>query len=117
MRGNAQLSILTTRTSGRGRVTVVKGAGVGSCVSIGSLERIRIGRYEKDSELALPSRNISRLHCTVEYDGMKNMYIITDFSTNGTFIGGQRLPKGIPVLFPPGTVLMLAGNDNLIELN
>lgn len=116
MRGNAQLSILTTGNTGRGRVTVMKGAGVGSSVTIGSLERIRIGRNSKDSELALPSRNISRLHCTAEYDGMKNMYIITDYSTNGTFIGEQRLPKGIPVMLPPGTVLMLAGSDNQIEL-
>lgn len=95
---------------------MMKGAGVGSSVTIGSLERIRIGRNSKDSELALPSRNISRLHCTAEYDGMKNMYIITDYSTNGTFIGEQRLPKGIPVMLPPGTVLMLAGSDNQIEL-
>lgn len=54
-------------------------------------QRFVIGR-EPPAEVVLPSPVVSRKHCTVEFNNGK--VFITDTSSNGVFIGQDRLVKG-----------------------
>ena len=54
-------------------------------------QKFVIGR-ESPAEVVLPSPVVSRKHCTVEFDNGK--VFITDTSSNGVFIGQNRLVKG-----------------------
>ena len=51
-------------------------------------ETVSIGRGSQN-DICLPDVNISRLHMTITC--MDNMYIVTDKSTNGTFINSKRV--------------------------
>ncbi|MBJ94302.1 MAG: pilus assembly protein TadA [Rickettsiales bacterium] len=51
-------------------------------------ERIRIGR-EGGNELVLPYMEVSRFHA--EVSGSEQGVVLTDRSTNGTFVNGQRV--------------------------
>ena len=54
-------------------------------------QRFIIGR-EPPADVVLPSPVVSRKHCTVEFDNGR--VFITDTSSNGVFIGQNRLVKG-----------------------
>ncbi len=97
-------------------MTVLSGEGAGRSVTVDAMEKVKIGRNEKDCELVIPSRDISRIHCIAEYDSERCMFIVTDCSMNGVFINGQRLPLNIPVLFAGGTILMLSNDSHQILL-
>lgn len=54
----------------------------------------------------LGNKAISRTHCTITYENDK--YFITDKSTNGTFINGRRIEKGVPTELSTGNTVKLA---------
>ncbi len=53
-------------------------------------DEIRIGRVN-DCDIILPVKSVSRLHALVERNG--DSYSLTDKSTNGTFVEGERIDK------------------------
>ncbi len=53
-------------------------------------DKIRIGRSE-ENEIVLTDSVVSRLHVVVQY--LSNQYILTDKSTNGTFVNDNRIDK------------------------
>ena len=87
----------------------------GAVLTLGSRERIRIGR-EVPCELVMPSQKISRIHCTVEFDEEQKMFLVTDTSKNGVYLQKIRIPFQIPVMLPPGTVLSLTDESQQIVL-
>jgi hypothetical protein len=66
--------------------------------------RIRIGRGgdEQQVDLALyTSDEVSREHLAIQRDPGTGQFSITDSSTNGTWIDGRRLRKGVTEALPP----------------
>lgn len=63
--------------------------------------------------------DISRKHCSVRFDGKANQYIVTDFSSTGTYLeNGVQLEKGQPKTLAKGTVIYLGGSkQNGFRLN
>ena len=55
---------------------------------------------EADWAIADASHRISRRHCDIARSGRH--YFLTDYSSNGTFVNGRRVPKGDPVLLRKG---------------
>lgn len=116
-KNDANVSIVYTKgVIGRGRITIIKGTGEGTSITVDSLNPVRVGRMAKKCELVIPSVNVSRIHCIVEYNENRKNFLVTDCSMNGTFINGERLPKNIGVLFKTGTILCLANEEHKIEL-
>lgn len=67
---------------------------------------------EVDWAIADPLRKISRHHCDVIRDGRR--YFLVDRSMNGTFLNGQPLRKGEPVLLKSGDRIGLGGEVTLV---
>jgi hypothetical protein len=44
-----------------------------------------------DNDITVPGGQVSRVHCLIELSGQD--YILTDKSTNGTFVNGRRVPE------------------------
>lgn len=99
-----------------GRITVIKGPSAGISFTLDSIYTAVVGRLARRCDVVISSGQVSKMHCAVKYSGYYNRFIVTDFSANGTYVNGKRLPKNIGVLFESGTVLMLANNENQIEL-
>lgn len=59
---------------------------------------------------------ISRRHCSVMFNGQLQQYQVVDYSSNGTYARGSRLPINTPVMLPRGTDVALGDMNNVIRL-
>jgi hypothetical protein len=66
---------------------------------------VRIGRSQLN-ELPLPFDFVSHCHGIVSFQPGRCEYVDLG-STNGTFVGGERLPKNVPRPLQPETVLSI----------
>ena len=61
---------------------------------------------------------ISRKHVTISYDPINDVYVVTDNSSNGTYLAdGSRLVTNIPVRLRRGSIIYLAKRDNSFEFS
>ncbi len=78
---------------------------------------ITIGRDPQSADLIIDDSNVSRLHCTITYEPKDNTYIVTDHSTNGTFIGRERIEKGKSKIVNKGTFIIIGQSGNNFRLD
>jgi pSer/pThr/pTyr-binding forkhead associated (FHA) protein len=73
---------------------------------------ITIGRGQ-GNDIVLLQADVSRQHTQINYDG--SQFKVTDLgSSNGTFIGDQRLLAHVPQVWPPGEMLRIG--DSFIQI-
>ena len=95
----------------------VCGAFQGQSYPISQGEKVCIGRVEGMCQVVIVFDKITRQHCTVEYSGVAGMYVVTDHSTNGTYVDDRRrLPEKEAKFVPRGTVLSLGTSENRVKL-
>ena len=58
----------------------------------------------------------SRRHCSVMFNSKEQKYQVIDYSSNGTYVNGSKLPTNVPVLVKRGTELALGNTKNVIRL-
>lgn len=103
-----------------GKLVFTSGSCAGYEVPVRSGARIVIGKDPSKCSIVIDKSysKVSRAHCSVEYDSMQDIYIVTDLSTNGTtVVGGAKLQSGSPSYLQRGTVINLAGTDNTFRLD
>lgn len=64
---------------------------------------IRIGRNE-DNDITLPHHQITKHHMKITYDPTLDVFVITDHSTNGTFVNGSFLSRDTIQVKAPVTI-------------
>lgn len=62
------------------------------------------------------AEKISRRHCSVMFNSKEQKYQVIDYSSNGTYVNGSKLPTNVPVLVKRGTELALGNTKNVIRL-
>lgn len=99
-------------------IEVISGEYAGSEFPLADGAEVRIGRDPKQANIVISpaSEKISALHCGVRYDSISDSYIVTDYSTNGTYAGSTRLPTG-GTRIKRGTVIKLATGEFLFRLS
>ncbi len=79
------------------------------------------GRSPQDANIIFDqlATDVSRKHCSVRFDGRANQYLVTDYSSNGTYLeNGTRLENGQPKALSRGTVIYLGSSrQNGFRLN
>jgi len=87
----------------------VAGPYAGRSVPCGNGQRITFGRVEGRCDVPLTQcPSVSGTHCTVAF--VNGMATVTDLgSSNGTYLGGQRLAPRQPVSVPDGSLIYLGG--------
>jgi hypothetical protein len=68
-----------------------------------SQNRVNVGRGGGDQPMDLPlytSDEVSREHLVIRRDPATGLFFITDSSTNGTWLDGKRLRKGVEEVLP-----------------
>lgn len=61
-----------------------------------------VGRAD-NSDIIVRDNSVSRKHCNIEFDAEKNMFYITDWSSNGTFFDtGEKMSRGTKSVLNPG---------------
>lgn len=107
---------LVSQPSGMGKVRCTKGVAVGQGFQLPSDRKVIVGKSPSRANLTINYPSVSNVHCSICYNPAKNTYIVKDHSTNGTFVNGSRMPKGVEMEYPAGTVLVLADGVNEITL-
>lgn len=99
-----------------GQVRCTAGVAVNQGFQLPKDRKVVIGKSMQNANLIINHPNVSNVHCSVRYNPEHNTYIVKDHSTNGTFVGGTRMAKGVALEYPAGTVLFLADGSNQITL-
>ncbi|MCD8121806.1 MAG: FHA domain-containing protein [Clostridiales bacterium] len=71
------------------------------------------GRSTQEANIVFDqsATDVSRKHCVVRFDGRSNQYVVTDYSSNGTYLeSGSRLESGQPKQLSRGTVIYLGSS-------
>lgn len=94
-------------------VTGVTGKYAGASFNISDGIPVTFGRSATEANIVFDQfeADISRKHCTLQYDTASGRFIVTDQSTNGTYLeDGSRLSLNRPVPLVGGTVIYLGKN-------
>lgn len=99
-------------------IICIKGMYAGQRFQLRPDETVIVGRDNKVSQIAFiqGASKVSGRHCAITYISKDNKYRVIDYSSNGTYINGSRLPVNTAVLVQPGTDLVLADGSNVIRL-
>ena len=82
-------------------------------------EQVVIGKDPSLCSVVIDRRytKISRVQCTISYDYALEQFVVTDHSTNGTFMeNGKRLTPEQPIALPSNALLSLSRTDTIIRL-
>jgi pSer/pThr/pTyr-binding forkhead associated (FHA) protein len=82
-------------------------------------EVVVIGRDPKTSHIVMDDActRVSRTHCSICANSANGTYIVRDQSSNGTFINGVRIARGVDVEAPRGSILAVGDMQNTFRLN
>lgn len=81
---------------------------------------LTIGRDALQCQLVYPSstEEISRRHCTLNFNSISQTFTIEDYSSNGTFLqSGERIPQGKVIQLRAGDRFYLSSKENMFEVN
>lgn len=111
---------------GRGRqdeggacIVGITGMYKGAVFPIDEDEELILGRDAMLSHIVITenAEKVSRKHLTVSFDSYDNVYVVTDNSSNGTYLAdGTRVVANIPVKLQRGTIIYLAKKENTFKL-
>ena len=94
-----------------GKITSLSGMDKGATYTIKDGEEIIIGKDPNTANIIIDKKyeKISRRHCGIKYDAENDIYMVIDYSMNGTYINSvKQLSKNIYVKVPKGTIINLA---------
>lgn len=77
---------------------------------------VELGRNPAEVSLVVKGEKISRIHCSVQYNGERLGYSVTDHSRNGVFVNGVRIPYNVPTYVPGKSIVALADGANKFQL-
>lgn len=101
------------------KICFVSGACKGYQIPVRNAEQVVIGKDPSLCSVVIDRRytKISRVQCTIGYDYALEQFVVTDHSTNGTFMeNGKRLTPEQPIALPSNALLSLARTDTIIRL-
>jgi len=104
---------------GNAQIIGVTGMYRGAVFPLDNDEELIIGRDAMLSHIVITenAEKISRKHINISFDSYENVYMVTDLSSNGTYLeDGTRLIANIPVKLGRGTVIYLAKKENTFRL-
>ncbi len=103
-----------------GSITGLSGMYAGQELPLAAGDEMIIGRDNAMCNLIVDqnAEKLSRKHCGIVFDAVRGVYMVTDYSTNGTFIdGGNRLVANMPAQLQRGTIIALGNRENRFKLN
>lgn len=108
------LSMNQTRQGG---IIGIKGSLIGRRFDFQNNAEIMLGRDATQVDIVVKGRKVSHSHCSIRFNVHRNDYTVCDCSLNGTLIGQEEiLLHRDKKRVPPGTILKLGNDENIIQL-
>lgn len=90
-------------------IIAVAGANTGKLWKLQPDKEVKLGRSAALCRIAFPEhQEVSSEHCLILYDRKQEQFFIMDNSRNGTFVNGEKLPKGQWLSIGLGSSIALA---------
>ena len=106
--------------SGAASITGMSGMYTGQTIPLVPNDEMIIGRDNAMCNLIVDqnAEKVSRRHCGVIFNPGQGVYMVTDYSSNGTFIdGGNRLVANMPTALRRGAIITLGNRENRFKLD
>ena len=103
-------------SSERGTLIGLVGSLAGQTIALKPGQLLRIGRNASEASVIVEGEKISRVHCSVQYNGKQLGYTVTDLSRNGVLVDGKHILYNEPTYVPSGSILSLADGANKFQL-
>lgn len=97
-------------------VVLIQGGALKAKWNLPSNVLVTIGRSSEKCNIVLNDKNLSRIHCALQYDAKRNKFYIQDHSKNGTFITRGRLGAGQLYELSPGEQFYIISKDYTMEV-
>lgn len=78
---------------------------------------IMIGRDGQNANIVINDSQVSRLHCQIRYNKGQKMFEVTDHSSVGTFVNGEKITPKTVFFCPIGSYIQLGTSNNVFELH
>ena len=78
---------------------------------------IMIGRDGQNANIVINDSQVSRLHCQIRYNKGQKMFEVTDQSSVGTFVNGEKITPKTVFFCPIGSYIQLGTSNNVFELH
>jgi len=107
-------------SGGAPSITGMSGMYAGQTIPLAPNDEMMIGRDGVMCNLIVNqnAEKISRKHCGITFNQAQGVYMVTDYSSNGTFIdGSNRLVRNMPTSMQRGTVIALGSRENRFKLD
>lgn len=99
------------------QVRIVSGAVNLGIWNIPENKEIFIGRDSSVCDIQILDNSISRKHCSIQYDNLNKKFIITDYSTNGTYLSdGTRIEYLTGYILNNDSYVMLSSQNFILEV-
>ncbi len=110
--------ILAGNSKKNARSLELKGAMSGKVVPLKKGTPVVIGRDPKRCQIVYPkdAAGVSSVHCTIMYDG-NQVTVADNGSSYGTFVGGQKVEPGKPVVMHRGQEVTFGSDNNSAALH
>ena len=106
------------KTAVHGVLRGLTGVYAGAEIPITDGQYILLGR-EADNHLVFEGqKKVSRNHCRIKWDNARQVYIIRDYSSNGSFVNGSEncIPQNLDLELAPYTTLSIGDENNSFYL-
>ena len=108
----------TDAKDGEGTVEILAGEYTGAVLPVKVGEDLVIGRDPQRANMVVTaSAAVSGLHCRIRYDAQTGRYLVTDYSSNGTFLNNERLTREKTAYASKGAVVKLADGEMVLRLS
>ena len=118
--GSTQTTVLSqTPDRGTGIFTGTGGSLAGQAYFLADGEVYNVGRDSAQCGIGISDNNISvsRVHCSIRYSAADDGFYITDMSSNGTFVNGEKILREQMQFVQRGAVVALGDKVNCFQLN
>ncbi|QQS41755.1 MAG: FHA domain-containing protein [Acidobacteriota bacterium] len=95
---------------------VVQGKPVRRCVAFGDAKRFSVGR-SGTNDIVIDDPSVSKVHASVALSSSGGIVIADTGSTNGTFIGGSRMPYGKAAPLSDGMKVRFGDIEALVSIS
>lgn len=111
----------TTYAFTNGEVLCITGEYQNCSFQINEGEELIIGKDPSVANIVIDAKRyptVSRKHVGIKFDSNSQLYIVTDYSSNGTFVSGQgqRLERNSNTYLKKGTVINICEGENSFRL-
>jgi len=77
---------------------------------------LRIGRAKDQCNIILNDKGVSRVHCVIRFESGKGVFVLTDKSSNGTYLKNGRMKHNVPQILMPGDIFVMPGGNSEMEV-